>query len=140
MNPSTSPSLEKRATTVTITQSLHVFNVDRNIEGTYHTIDNALKTHHLEAVQNIYIEDLYNEYIGYSGITTRQILAHLWATYGDIDDGMIGSNTERVKIPWSPPTAIETLFTQLKVCQRLYAEVNDPITDSQSIRTGLQIV
>jgi len=90
----------QRSTTVDVTQVHHVFNVDRNIYGTYHTTEKALKLQLLEAVQHIYIEDLHNKDISFSKITTCQIIAHIWSTYGDIDDDMLGDNTERMKSPW----------------------------------------
>ena len=41
---------------------------------------------------------------------------------------------------WAPFTPIETLFTQLKTYKRFAAEDNDPIADTQVVRTGVQII
>ena len=60
--------------------------------------------------------------------------------YGYIDDDMLGANIEKMKIPWSPPTSIKTLFTELKARQIFATEDNHPIKDAQAIRTGVHIV
>ena len=107
VNPGIGPSIAQRASKANITQAHHIINVDKNTYDTYHTTNEALKLQLLETVRHIYIEDLNDNDIGFSGIATRQILAHLWVTYGNIYDDMLGANTEQMKTPWVPPTPIE---------------------------------
>ena len=71
---------------------------------------------------------------------TRQILEHLWKTCGDIAYDMLRENIERMTTPWSPPTPIETIFTQLKTCKRFISEGNDTITDTHALKIGVQII
>ena len=67
-------------------------------------------------------------------------MTHLWTTYGVIDDGQLGENLAVMSTPWSPPTPIKTLFTQLKECQKFAQKGNNPITDTVAMCTGIQII
>ena len=67
-------------------------------------------------------------------------MTYLWTTYGVIDDDQLGDNLVVMSTPCSPPIPIETLFTQLKECQKLAQKGNDPITNAAAMRTGIQII
>ena len=65
---------------------------------------------------------------------------HLWETYGLIDDDQLAANLEKIKTPWAPPTPIEILFTQLKICQAFSVQENDGIIDPIKIRKGVALI
>ena len=81
VNPGTSTTTNQQATTVNITHACHIFAP--NIYDTFHICKKSLKTQLFKAVDYIYIEELHNEDSRYSGITTLNIIAHIWLTYGD---------------------------------------------------------
>ena len=108
---------------------------------TYHTCNKVLKAQLLDSVNHLYISDLHDNGIGFASVTTLTILTHLWATYGVINNDPLRKNLEKMTTTWSPPPiSIETLFTQLKNCQKLAEKVSTFITDSVVICTGVQIV
>ena len=57
---------------------------ERIIYENHHTMEDALKTIIIDAVDEVYIGELRNKYTGYLGITSRDLLDHLLDRYGKI--------------------------------------------------------
>ena len=86
--------------------------------GTYHSVDKALKQQLLKAVPDIYIASLHHDTTGYAGVTTLQLLTHLWETYGHISEADITANLKSFSDPWHPSTSIEALFQRIDDCRK----------------------
>ena len=65
------------------------------------------------AVEDIFTAALANEYTGYAGVTTKDVLKHLNDEYSDIDDTQLSANLVQIRAPYDPNTPIETLWTQI---------------------------
>ena len=91
-------------------------------------------------MQHIYIEYLHDEDIGFITLTTHQILAYIWAIYGDIGDYMMGGqhryNEDSLFTTYTYRNDVHPTESMPKIA----TEDNDPIIDAQDIRTGVQIV
>ena len=57
---------------------------ERRIYYNHHTMEDALKSIIIDAVDKVYIGKLWNKYTGYLGITARDLLYHLLDRYGKI--------------------------------------------------------
>ena len=111
------PIIIAGATAIVINEANRRHLIERTHYDTYHAADKSIRKQLLEAVPSVYLEEISHETLGFGQVTSLQILDHLWATHGTIDDDQLAQNLETIKTPWQPPTPIETLFTQLKKCQ-----------------------
>jgi hypothetical protein len=79
----------------------------------YKDTNNALRSQLIAACPDQYLRPLKHLTLGYSQVTTLQLLTHLWATYGIITRDDLNRNKERMSKQWHPPSSIEDLFTQI---------------------------
>ena len=63
------------------------------------------------AIKDIFTASLANEYTGYAGVTTKELLKHLKDEYSDIDDPQLNANLAHIGAPYDPNTSIEALWT-----------------------------
>ena len=90
----------------------------------------------VNAVDDKYICHLKHERTIYQNVVPITILAHLWTTYGTVDDGDITKNEERMKQQWNPPTTIETLYQQLETGRAYATKGGEAISERQLCRWG----
>ena len=62
----------------------------------------------------MFTRDLKNRYIGYENVTTKQLLTHLFATYGKISGTDLCINNTRMNAAYDVNHSIETLFDQIE--------------------------
>ena len=139
-NPGSGPTMARTATDAVIKQAHFEYKTKKAEYDIYNATDRALKTQLIKAVPDMFFNILKDDDIGYASVTTLEILTHLWDTYGSIDDDQLAANIARMNTPWSPPTPIDKLFTQLKIGKKFATEGAEPITDSSAVRTGVGII
>jgi hypothetical protein len=83
---------------------------------TYNTVQSALKKQIIMVVEPIYIEILNDDLVGLSNTTSRDILDHLFLSYGSITAVDIEQNFENMLKAWDPQQPVETLFKQIQYC------------------------
>jgi hypothetical protein len=64
----------------------------------------------------MYIEILNNDLVGFANITSREMLDHLFLSYGSITAVGIEQNFENMRKAWDPQQPVETLFKQIQDC------------------------
>ncbi len=79
-----------------------------------HAADKALKQQIIGAVENLYIRTLNHRITGFANVTTRQMLVHLYTTYGRLSPADIQDNDTAMKKSYSADEPIETLFHQIE--------------------------
>jgi hypothetical protein len=95
----------------------------------YRELFNLTKSQMIQAVPRIYTEELADPQLGYATVSPADILAHLLANYGDIQDSDRVENHKLLKTPWNPDTPIETVFRNGTFCRDFAREGGDPISD-----------
>lgn len=138
-NPGSGPTIARAASDAAIKQAHFEYKTKKAEYDIYIATDRALKTQLIKAVPDMFFNILKDDDIGYASVTILQILTHLWDTYGTIDDDQLAANIARMNTPWSPPTPIDTLFTQLTIGKKFAAEA-EPISEASAIRTGVGII
>jgi hypothetical protein len=131
--------------------------VHPNAGGTQHEIAQADRTHKddleqfktctvveahikklvLEAVPNTFIEELADTLMGFAGVSTIQILAHLRTVYGTVTPDDLKINMKNLSRQWSPDQPLEDLWKQINTCQKFAATSAEQITDAAVIRITL---
>ena len=74
-----------------------VHKEERRIYDNHKTMENALKSIIIDAVNKVYIGELRNKYTGYLGITAHDLLDHLLDRYGKITP----TDVEECKNRWT---------------------------------------
>jgi hypothetical protein len=76
--------------------------------------------------------------VGYSNISARDMLDHLFETYGNITEVDLEINLEHMRRAWDPQQPVETLFKQIQECADCSEAGGVPIGPSQQINVGMQ--
>jgi hypothetical protein len=67
-------------------------------------------------VEPMYIEILNDDLVGLANTTSRDMLDHLFLSYGSITAVDIEQNFENMRKSWDPQQPVETLFKQIQDC------------------------
>jgi hypothetical protein len=74
--------------------------------------------------------------VGYANISARDMLDHLFETYGNITAVDLEINFEHMLRAWDPQQPVETLFKQIQDCAEYWEAGGVPIGPSQQINVG----
>ena len=121
-------------TSTVLAQGLAQNTVDWNEYKTYKGMDSVLKAQLIAAVHPDYIEILADPQLGYTNVTTYEILTHLWTTYGRITTADLTRNLVAIQAPWDTSRGIDSLFLQIQTCRTYATAGEDPISDLAAIR------
>jgi hypothetical protein len=64
----------------------------------------------------MYIEIINDDLVGFAMTTSRDMLDHLFLSYGSITAVYIEQNFDNMRKTWDPQQLVETLFKQLQDC------------------------
>jgi hypothetical protein len=64
----------------------------------------------------MYLDILKDKMVGYTNISARYMLDHLFDTYGNITAVDLEINFEHMRQAWDPHQPVETLFKQIQDC------------------------
>ena len=95
---------------------------------TFSNTASALKQQLLAAIDTTYICSLEDPLYGYTNVTVQQILEHLDATYGQLDQDQLNKNMATLEEPWEPDASMEPFWSRATLAQRVAQAGNDPIT------------
>jgi hypothetical protein len=84
----------------------------------------------------MYLEILNDNMVGYANISARDMLDHLFETYGNITAVDLEVNLEHMRCPWDPHQPVESLFKQIQDCTDYSEAGGVPIGPSQQINVG----
>jgi len=110
-------------------EAIRAWTEKRDIYMRFVLTQDALRNQIIANVEDQYINHLHNDLTEYSTVTPKELLDHLWSTYGDIDETDRTKNEARMKAPWSPPSPVEELFKQLREGQKFAQKGNETIGD-----------
>ena len=71
---------------------------------------------------------LRNRLTGYVGVSTREMLEHLYATYGDIMTKDLADNHQKMNTPYDPNQPFENLVDQIDEATELADAAEAPYT------------
>ena len=79
------------------------------IHVTCNNVDNKLKQLIIAVIDPIYIKVLADQLLGYSNVTSEQILSHIANTCGVITQDNLAENVDKLEAAWDPVTPFESL-------------------------------
>jgi hypothetical protein len=74
--------------------------------------------------------------VGYANISARDMLDHLFETYGNITAVDLDINFEHMRQAWDPQHPVETLFKHIQDCADYYEAGGNLIGHPQQIKVG----
>jgi hypothetical protein len=86
---------------------------------TYRTlimVQQALKKQIITVFEPMCLENLNDDMVGFANITAREMLDHLFLTYGNITDTDLENNFEQMRKAWDPLQPVEILFKKIQYC------------------------
>ena len=91
-----------------------------------------------EAVDQIYVEELEDEYIGYANLTIKEVIKHLRDEWCVVTTMEKKEAADAFKVKWDPTTHITGLAKELDRKQRLCQNINVPATDEAKVQTYVE--
>jgi hypothetical protein len=79
-------------------------------------VQQALETQIITVFEPMYLDVLNDNMVGFSNISARAMLDHLFTTYGDITAVDLANNFEHMCRAWNPQQPVEYLFKHIQDC------------------------
>jgi O-acetyl-ADP-ribose deacetylase (regulator of RNase III) len=100
------------------------------------TVEQALKKQIITVFEPMYLEILNNDMVGFANTSAREMLEHLFLSYGSIAAVDLERNFENMRKAWDPQQPVETMFKQIQDCVD-YAEAGGiTIGEAQKLSTA----
>jgi hypothetical protein len=115
-------------TSAQISAARHIWEEDAQTYRTYTSMQQALKTQIISVFEPMYLDILNDNMVGYANILARDMLDHLFETYGNITAVDLEINFENMRRAWDPQQPVESLFKQIQDCDD-YSEVGGFLID-----------
>jgi hypothetical protein len=103
-------------TAAQISAARHILEEDVQTYWTCTSVQQALKKQIISVFEPMYLDILNDNMVGYTNISARGMLDHLFETYGNITAVDLEINFEHMRRAWDPQQPVETLFKQIQDC------------------------
>jgi hypothetical protein len=138
----TSPHAPGRApanmdgTAAQISAARHIWEEDVQTYRTFTSVQPALKKQIISVFESMYLDILNDNMVGYANISARDMLDHLFETYGNIAAVDLEINFEHMRRAWDPQQPVESFFKQIQDCAD-YPQWEPP-TNQRRIRKNIR--
>jgi hypothetical protein len=113
--PATLPNIPNGATGPQISENgVRQHSEDLRAWKAYNNVEAALKKQLITAIPPTYLRAIKNQHSGLTNRTLREILAHLFTVYGNINPNNLRQNDTRFITEWDPNVPIENLIDQVE--------------------------
>jgi hypothetical protein len=119
-----------------ISAARHAWEEDVQTYRTCTSVQRALRKQIISVFEPIYLEILNENTMGYVNISARDMVYHLFETYGNITSVDLEINFEHMRRAWDPQQPVESLFKQIQRCADYLEAGGVPIGASQKIKVG----
>jgi hypothetical protein len=99
-----------------ISAARHQWEEDVQTYQTYTSVQQALKKQIISVFEPMYLDILNDNMVGYANVSARDMLDHLFDTYGNITVVDLEIKFEHMRRAWDPQKPVETLFKQIQNC------------------------
>jgi hypothetical protein len=113
--PGRAPSMTD-GTAAKISAARHIWEEDVQTYRTCTSVQQALKKQIISEFELMYLYILNNNMVVYANISERDMVDHLFETYGNITEVDLEINFEHMRRAWDPQQPVETLFKQIQYC------------------------
>jgi hypothetical protein len=103
-------------TAAQISAARHIWEEDVQTYRTCTSVQQALKKQIISVFEPMYFDNLNDNMVGYANISARDMMDHLFETYGNITAVDLEINFEHMRRAWDPQHPVESLFKQIQDC------------------------
>jgi hypothetical protein len=103
-------------TAAQISAARHLWEEDVQTYRTCTSVQQALKKQIISVFEPMYLDILNDNMVGYANISARNMLDHLFETYGNITAVDLEINFEHMLRAWDPQQPVESLFKKIQDC------------------------
>jgi hypothetical protein len=103
-------------TAAQISDAHHIWEEDVKTYRTYTSVQQALKKHIISAFEPMYLDIMNDNMIGLANISGRDMVDHLFGTYGNITAVDLEIKIEHMRQAWDTQQPVESLFKQIQDC------------------------
>jgi hypothetical protein len=114
----------------------HIWEEEVQFYHTYTSVQQALKKQIINVFEPMYLEVLNDDMVGFANISARDMLDHLFTTYGNITAVDLENNFEHMHRAWDPQQPVESLFKQIQDCADYYEAGGVLIGNPHQINVG----
>jgi hypothetical protein len=107
-------------TAAQISAARHIWEEDVQTYRTCTSVQQALKKKIISVLEPMYLDIFNDNMVGYTNISARGMLDHLFETYGNITAVDLEINFENMRQAWDPQQTVETLFKKIQDCADYY--------------------
>ena len=140
INPGPIPIIPALSTGPVIASLTATHERESKIFHEYNNTDKALKQLLLSVVDDMFTRALKNRFIGYANVSTKQLLTHLFQTYGKITGSDLRLNDQAMNQAYDVNLPIEILFDQIEDGLDFADAGGHPKTPEQIVMTGQQLI
>jgi hypothetical protein len=94
----------------------HIWEEDVQTYQTFTSVQQALKKQIISVFEPMYLDIFNDNMVGYANISARDMLDHLFETYGNITAVDLEIKFEHMRRAWDPQKPVESLFKQIQEC------------------------
>jgi hypothetical protein len=117
----------------------HTFASEKEAAQTADALDKQLTQLILDCVPDMYLKTLASSRLGYRGVTSQAMLAHLETTYGNITADCLEENIKNAEAPWDTKTPVENAFNNILEAMDVATTGNDPISEASAVRMAVKL-
>ena len=139
-NPGIVPTFPQNASQRLQAEIRQDFDENRRVFNQFNNTDKALKQLLLSAISDMFIKALKNPISGYSNVTTKQLLNHLYERYGQLTPQDLKNNDDEMNQPYDANTPIENLYEQIEQAGDIAASANAPYNEAQVLNSAYNLV
>jgi hypothetical protein len=99
-----------------ISATRHIWEEDVQTYSTYTSVQKSLKKQIINVFEPMYLDVLDDDMVGFSKISAREMLDHIFTTYRNITAVDLENNFEHMRRAWDPQQPVESLFKQIQEC------------------------
>jgi hypothetical protein len=103
-------------TAAQISAARYIWEEDVQTYRTCTSVQHTLKKQIISVFELMYLDILNDNMGGYANISARDMLDHLFETYGNITAVDLEINCEHMRRAWDPQQPVESLFKQIQDC------------------------
>jgi hypothetical protein len=101
-------------TAAQISAARHIWEEDVQTYRTCTSVQQALKKQIISVFEPMYLDKLNDNMVGYANVSARDMLDHLFETYGNITAVDLEINFEHIRRAWDPQQPVESQFKQIQ--------------------------
>jgi hypothetical protein len=139
-NPGTTPTIPGGSTGAQTQAVIRQHTTDDKIFQEYLACDNALKQQIISCVNSMYLRTLSHRITGFANVTTRQMLTHLYTTYGRLTPSDLQANDARMKTNYDPNQPIEAFLDQIGDAVALADAAQAPYMPAQIVAIAYNLI